>query len=262
MAEGNRQRGPFTVAYPVDFTSKGDTTRDAFRKHMDEIARIYGILTALDAATLDANDVSEILQRHIDSANPHPNYKPNIAWNDLTSKPSLEDLSGNLDASRVVGKLTNATIDTGNINGLSTYLSGYLSGQIPADKGDGITQSSLNENGYAKFKNGLIIQWGKMILNTGHELITQTGGIGFDGDSRISFPTQFPTKCFSVVATLGGFLSPSATSFYVYDLDVRILVTRITNSYFWYYSAVRGYGYIPQPQVPDYMYANYLAIGV
>ena len=46
----------------------------------------------------------------------------------------------------------------------------------------GITTSSLNNNGYVKFLNGLIIQWGT-------------------GSGNISFPIPFPNRCFSVTSS-------------------------------------------------------------
>ena len=52
--------GPFNVGYPVNFTSGGDTTRDAFSKHIQEIERIYGYLNALDAGKVSASDVSSL----------------------------------------------------------------------------------------------------------------------------------------------------------------------------------------------------------
>ena len=152
--------GPFSVGYPVNFKSSGDTTRDAFGKHIQEIERIYGYLNALDAGKVSASDVSGLsgsisglsstisslntaLTNHINSSNPHPNYKPSISWSDLTgTKPNLADFSGNLDASR--------------INNLPSS----------GGSGDGITESSLSNNGYAKFGNGLIIHWGEAPYNS------------------------------------------------------------------------------------------------
>ena len=146
--------GPFNVGFPVNFTSGGDTTKDAFSKHIEEIKRIYGILNALDAGKVSASDVSSLtgtvgnlntaLTNHINSTNPHPNYQP--SWSDLTNKPNLADLSGNLPMSRITGNL-----DASRITNLPT-------GGV--DKGDGITDSSLSKSGYVKFNNGLIIQWG------------------------------------------------------------------------------------------------------
>lgn len=105
-----REKEPYSVAFPVNFTSEGDTTRDAFRKHMDEITRIYGILTGIDADTMDTDAVSAMLQRHIDSANPHPNYTPSVSWTNVTNKPGLDDLSGTLTASKGLTGLTARTV--------------------------------------------------------------------------------------------------------------------------------------------------------
>lgn len=51
---------PVGVQYPVKFYSGGDTTRDAFGKHIQEIERIYGLLNGLDAAKVSASDVSNL----------------------------------------------------------------------------------------------------------------------------------------------------------------------------------------------------------
>lgn len=118
-----RLRGPYSVAFPVNFTSRGDTTRDAFRKHMDEITRIYGILTGLDADTMDAdnvnNSVNEILQK----------WKPSMSFNDITG-----------------------SLSTDRISGLQTFLD---------KKGKLLTDSILEDNGYIRFgAGGVFIQWG------------------------------------------------------------------------------------------------------
>ena len=42
---------------------------------------------------------------------------------------------------------------------------------------------SLNQKGYAKFKNGLIFQW------------------GYNSGNTLTFPITFPKACFSLVAT-------------------------------------------------------------
>ena len=255
--EESRQRGPYTVAYPVDFTPQGDTTQVAFRKHIDEIIRIYGILTGLDAATLDADDVHEILNEHINSTNPHPNYRPSISWNDLTNKPGLDSLSGTLNASKVYGNLSNATIDSGKVNGLSTYLDGYLGGRIPTDKGDGITAGSLNENGYVKFNNGLIIQWGKMDFKSSH-----AGSNGPDGHGTVSFPMQFPNNCYSVVATVGSLIANPNSQYLpsIYDIDIRVYVDFTTKSYFCYYTSGTVNISAGSNLTKD-LKANYIAIG-
>ena len=51
---------PVAVQYKVNFYSGGDTTRDAFSKHIQELERIYGLLNALDTAKVSASDVSSL----------------------------------------------------------------------------------------------------------------------------------------------------------------------------------------------------------
>ncbi len=185
-----RASGPYSAAFPVNFTSGGDTTRDAFKKHMDEIARIYGILTDFDKDIPDADSITGQLTTHINSTNPHPNYKPSVSWSDVTNKPGLNDLSGTLTASKVVGVLTGATIASGNVTGLEAF----VNGKIPAssDKGDGITEKSLSDLGYVKFNNGLILQWGNQTINTSSNSY-QTG--------EITFPKSFTSSCYAVTLT-------------------------------------------------------------
>lgn len=161
-----RLRGPYSVAFPVNFTSKGDTTRDAFRKHMDEITRIYGILTGLDADTMDADNVNDSVNKILQ------NWKPSM---------SFSDISGNLDASKVSGKLTNANIDTGKVNGLEAFVKGL----IPV----GITDSSLNSNGYVNFYDKFMLQWGT------NDILTDSSG------HYVNFPKQFSSKCLHVLVT-------------------------------------------------------------
>ena len=174
--------GPFSVGYPVNFTSGGDTTRDAFGKHIQEIERIYGYLNALDAGKVSASDVSGLsgsigsvntaLTNHINSSNPHPNYKPSVSWSDLTNKPNLADLNGNLPVSRITGLPSTS------------------------DTGDGITDSSLSNNGYVKFNNGLIINWGRLTLNQSN-FASAASRYGED-DYAITFAKAFTLACYIV----------------------------------------------------------------
>ena len=178
--------GPFSVGYPVAFRSGGDTTREAFGKHIQEIEKIYGILNALDAGKVSSEDLSGIiggsidskLQAHVNSTNPHPNWKINFS-----------DLTGNLDASKVVGNLTNAYIDASHVNNLASIVSGLIpSGQ---DKGDGITDSDIKSNGYVKFNNGLIVQWGK--TENQYEYVHANTA------NEHKFKIEFPSQCFTVI---------------------------------------------------------------
>lgn len=171
--------GPFSVKYPVLFTSGGDTTSQAFHKHIQEIERIYGCLNALNADKLSASDlenslgdVNTALTKHINSTNPHPNWKPDISvsWSNLTGiKPNLADFNGNLPMSRITGNL-----DASRISNLPS----------------GITDSKLAGNGYAKFSNGLMLQWGGCVLNLGNVA------------TDVSFPAAFLTNCWLVVGNI------------------------------------------------------------
>lgn len=53
--------GPWNVAFPVRFRSGGDTTSQAFGKHIQEIERIYGLLNALDVAKIGNEELTELL---------------------------------------------------------------------------------------------------------------------------------------------------------------------------------------------------------
>ena len=152
--------GPFSVGYPVAFRSGGDTTREAFNKHIE---RIYGILNSLDSGKLTTTDMLQYLNEHKNSTNPHPNWKINLS--DLAGNIDGSKITGsisgaNIPAANVIGKLTQATIDAAKVNGLEDFINGLSGDDI--DKGDGIVESQLNASGgYVKFGNGLIAQWAK-----------------------------------------------------------------------------------------------------
>lgn len=78
--------------------------------------------------------------------------------------------------------------------------------KITAANAGGIVAASLTENGYAKFANGLILQWGNA---RGRK----------DTENSTSFPIAFPSTCFTVLLTpkryivSTGIISQSKTSF-------------------------------------------------
>ena len=181
---------PWSVQYPVNFSPSGDTTSQAFKKHIEEIKKIYGYLNELNSSKLSASDLSSSLSgintnltTHINSSNPHPNYKPSVSFSDLTGTLSLSDtrLTGNLPMSRITGNL-----DASRISNLTSL----VDSRIPADKGDGITDDDISGNGYVKFNNGLIIQWGV-------DLKDASGA----WEHSVTFPIAFPSVCFSVAAS-------------------------------------------------------------
>ena len=178
-------RGPFNVLYPVIFRSGGDTTRVAFGKHIQEIERIYGILTALDSDKISADDLGDKLG----------SFKPKVSFSDISGSLELSRTTGNLDASRVIGKLSNANIDASNVNGLNSFVSGLI--PPPKDNGDGIVKCEPDEIGYIKFNNGLFIQWGKVSIdNLGSSDNNEAA------ERSASFKTKFPNICLHIQATI------------------------------------------------------------
>ena len=175
---------PYGVKYPVAFHAGGDTTRDAFRKHIKEIEEIYAKLNALNNGKLDSTTFTTTIQEHIDAANPHPNYKP--SFDVVTGNLEMSRVTGNLDGSRITGTINNATIPSEKVTGLKRFVEGLL----PEDKGDGITEGELSATGSILFKNGLILKWGN------------SGTIFADGRyGGYKYEEKFPTECFIVSLT-------------------------------------------------------------
>ncbi len=182
--------GPFNIGFPVAFEPGGDTTRDAFDKHIHEIEKIYGILNALDNGKVSSydldklgNDLDKSLQDHIASTNPHPKWK--ISFDDLTGELDGSKLKGRIEASLVYGLLSNAYIEAGHVNGLEALVKSLIP---DGGSGDGITDMKSEENGYIKFANGFIVQWGKD---------TPEGS----GARTVTFPISFSSKCLNVQCT-------------------------------------------------------------
>lgn len=187
--------GPWDVGFPVRFRANGDTVHDAFYKHIQEIERIYGLLNALDSNKLDWSD----MQSHINSPNPHPNLT--IDGSKITgtidaskirglltnATISIDNVIGNIPASRVYGLLENATIDSSHVNGLSDMLKKVTEGAQPIEDESGAA------NGYVKFKGGFMIQWGTTADMTDKDEEKHTQ----------SFPTPFSSACYSVTISMG-----------------------------------------------------------
>lgn len=173
----------YKPAYPVNFSAKnGDTTSQAFAKHINEITRIYGLLAGIDASTIDSGAVNTLLQNHINSTAPHPKWVLKPLWANVQNKPNLADLSGNLSTSRIEGleALINGKIPT--VPSMNA---------IAGDVGSGITDKNSDTNGYMKFRNGLAIQWGRASVGTPY---------GEEQVRTVNFSKQF-TNCFVVMLT-------------------------------------------------------------
>lgn len=178
----------YQVTYPINFVANGDTVHDGFHKHIQEIERIYGLLGGLERSKVTTGDLVSTLanyvtktefNNHVNSTNPHPNLQ-------------LATLGGNLDVSRITGNWplnrVSGTLAVGNmdINGLKSNLQSWVEGL-----GGGVSSESISANGYLKFKNGLIIEWGTIpaIENNNDKGIA---------DYEVNFHTPFPNACFAV----------------------------------------------------------------
>ena len=124
----------YAVSYPVLFEPGGDTTRDAFSRHIQEFEAVYGILNELADKELSEEELSEL----------------------QTGDIEMSRVKGDLDGSRITGVLSGATIPGGNVTGIREEIVKIL----PEASGYGITESSFESPGYVKFANGLIVQWG------------------------------------------------------------------------------------------------------
>lgn len=106
----------------------------------------------------------------------------NIALTGNATGSATFDGSGNISISTNVNTATNA-------DKLDGYHASDLLKKIAAANTVGIVAASLTENGYAKFANGLILQWGN------------ASGDDEGGNSNSTFPIAFPSMCFVVLVT-------------------------------------------------------------
>ena len=208
----------YSVAYPVNFYSGGDTTKEAFNKHIQEITRIYGIINALNADKVSADEVTSKLQEHIYSSNPHPNL--NLDFSKISGSLPFSRITGHLDGTRITGTLSNATIDKSNVNGLKSYITGLI-----PDNGDGITDSRLNSpNGYVKFGDNFMMQWG-------YYQYTISGNDN-EKQKYVSFPTAFNTQCSSISLTIA---ETDSDTNYRKNLFFQLVYDKITKNGFYFY---------------------------
>lgn len=182
--------GPFEVGYPVDFRSGGDTVKETFSKHIQEIQRIYGYLNALNVDKLSASEYdASALPSHISSTNPHPNWLIDLA----------SQVTGLLPAAKVSGLLSNANINTGNVNGLNAFVQGLINASIPSvgEFACNLYDEGTWCNGYADFNIGLQIRFGR-------HLITDYGSTTANETTLRShnFARRFTTHCSCMVVAL------------------------------------------------------------
>lgn len=121
---------------------------------------------------------------------------------------------------------------TAFVQSLINSLKGSIGGTISA--------ASLNENGYVKFSNGFIVQWGRVHL-------TDSGWEGEVGP--FNFPISFSSSCFFVLPSLGNSDGGNPKSY-----DSSVQQRRWNNSQFWLYQQDLG-GH------PWFAFAHYIAFG-
>lgn len=107
----------------------------------------------------------------------------NIALTGNATGSATFDGSGNISISTNVNTATNA-------DKLDGYHASDLLKKITSANTGGIVAASLTENGYAKFANGLILQWGNA-----------SGYDENEKDNYSTFPIAFSSTCFVVLLT-------------------------------------------------------------
>lgn len=145
-----------------------------------------------------------------------------VAWSGVTGKPGTYPPSAhNHDSAypsvtgtrasgtwgiNISGNAASAT----NADKVDGYHASDIINRISAANTGGIVAASLTENGYAKFANGLILQWGNASGKYDRDE---------DVDNSTTFPIAFPSTCFTVLLTSKGYItgtllvSQSKTSF-------------------------------------------------
>lgn len=85
-----------------------------------------------------------------------------------------------------------------NADKLDGYHASDIINRISAANTGGIVAASLTENGYVKFANGLILQWGNA-----------SGKKEDEEDNSTTFPIAFPSTCFVVLLTSKRYIVPN-----------------------------------------------------
>ena len=176
----------YSPGYSIDTRAGGDTVLGAFEKYNAEAIKIYGILNELKDNDLTPSELEKLKTGNISGSRITGTVAGNIDGSNIT---------GNVAGWLILGALTQATIAAQKVTGLTEFVNEIIDegGGGSSDKGDGITQSNLQSNGYAVFGNGLIVQWGNQTIEKSSASY-QTG--------EITFPKSFSIACFGVMLTL------------------------------------------------------------
>ena len=250
--------GPWTPNYPVDFKSNGDTTRAAFGKHIQEIERIYGLLSGLGAAKIEAEDLTSAMTANKNewataiateksaresaiAAEVTARSNGDVALGRRIDGLTFGDIGGTLGLDRTMGDLPSSRVSgnfgTDRIDGLENFV-----------KAHNVSEGNVNPNGYVKFGNGLIIQWGEWEFSD------------FPANEYImtrNFYKNFPNACFTVLLTPHVRLQSEVDNVHYYGVDAGIFTVTWTTSQ----CRVLANGFSGSVGDIKDFYAGYLAIG-
>ncbi|MBQ7262465.1 MAG: hypothetical protein IJR14_01980 [Synergistaceae bacterium] len=190
---------PVSPIYPVRFHSGGDTTTEAFGKHINEIKRIYELLEALDDWKIGADELKTIVDSIKHNSLPDLQGGGGGDYYHLT-RAQVDKLDG-APASWELLKQHNRLNGLQGGDGSNYY---HLSEEEKiklmeiihsggGGSGSGITEEKISDNGYVKFGNGLILQWGRSNVTKSS---SNSGGTG-----TVTFPIAFPVVCYAVVGS-------------------------------------------------------------
>ena len=143
------------------------------------IGKAYGAFVGSFSGNLDGNATTSTI------ANTAKACSGNAATATKLQTPRTLSLTGKAAGSTTFDGSANAAINVTSVNAdtVDGYHASDIINRISAANTGGIVAASLAKNGYAKFANGLILQWGNM-------------------SSPVKFPIAFPTKAMNVVAIL------------------------------------------------------------
>ncbi len=151
-----------------------------------DILEDYAKVNALNAETTRAEAAEELISENLANEINRATGSENTLTANIAAETSrAEGVESALTASIAaeVTRATSAESGKANLTLSNITLSNALTNL-------GFAGQSLTPNGYFKFPNGLIFQWGYSTMNAG-------------SNTTITFPISFPTSCLCVNMTLG-----------------------------------------------------------
>lgn len=173
----------------------GVTSTAAELNILDGVTATASELNVLDGITASVGELNK-LDGFTGSAS-SLNYAEELRATGVTATEFNNALDGITATASELNKLDGCTATTAQLNYLTS-----VSGTIWNDGNDALSYSSGNStNGYVKLPNGLYIQWGVVTINGG-------------GNQTVTFPTAFPSYCFTVVTAVGNYYSGTFNGLY------------------------------------------------